>query len=65
MNVRYKIHTLSARAIISYARLENERYCFHLNTIDTRKCILRDAADEQEDNALFYQDHVRSEKTKY
>ena len=55
MNVRYKIHTLSARAIISYARLENERYCFHLNTIDTRKCILRDAADEQEDNALFYQ----------
>ena len=46
---------LSARAIISYARLENEQYCFQLNTIDTRKCIMRDAADEQDDNALFYQ----------
>ena len=37
MNVRYKIHMLSARAIISYARLENEQYTFQLNTIDTRK----------------------------
>ena len=46
---------LSARAIISYARLENEQYSFRLNTIDTRKCIMRDAADEQDDNALFYQ----------
>ena len=55
MNIRYKIHMLSARAIISYARLENEQYCFQLNTIDTRKCIMRDAADEQDDNALFYQ----------
>ena len=55
MNTRYKIHMLSARAIISYARLENEQYCFQLNTIDTRKCIMRDAADEQDDNALFYQ----------
>ena len=55
MNVRYKIHMLSARAIISYARLENEQYTFQLNTIDTRKCIMRDAADEQDDNALFYQ----------
>ena len=42
MNVRYKIHTLSARAIISYARLENEQYTFQLNTIDTRKCIMRE-----------------------
>ena len=50
MNVRYKIHMLSARAI-----LENEQYTFQLNTIDTRKCIMRDAADEQDDNALFYQ----------
>ena len=55
MNVRYKIHTLSARAIISYARLENEQYSFRLSMIDTRKCIMRDAADEQDDNALFYQ----------
>ena len=55
MNVRYKIHTLSARAIISYAREENGQYTFQLNTIDTRKCIMRDAADEQDDNALFYQ----------
>lgn len=46
---------LSARSLISYARLKNEQYTFQLNTIDTRKCIMRDAADEQDDNALFYQ----------
>ena len=55
MNIRYKIHNLSARSIISYARFENEQYIFRLSTVDTRKCILRDAADEQDDNALFYQ----------
>ena len=55
MNTRYKIHMLSARSLISYAREENNQYTFHLSKTDTRKCILRDASDEQDDNALFYQ----------
>ena len=55
MNTRYKIHMLSARSLISYARAENNQYTFHLSKPDTRKCIMREAADEQDDNALFYQ----------
>ena len=55
MNTRYKIHMLSARSLISYAREENNQYTFHLSKTDTRKCIMREAADEQDDNALFYQ----------
>ena len=46
---------LSARSLISYARAENNQYTFYLSKTDTRKCILREAADEQDDNALFYQ----------
>ena len=55
MNTRYKIHMLSARSLISYATAENNQYTFHLSKRDTRKCIMREAADEQDDNALFYQ----------
>ncbi len=55
MNTRYKIHMLSARSLISYAREEHDQYTFHLSKPDTRKCIMREAADEQDDNALFYQ----------
>ena len=55
MNTRYKIHILSARSLISYAREENNQYTFHLSKPDTRKCIMREAADEQDDNAMFYQ----------
>ena len=46
---------LSARSLISYAREENNQYTFHLSKSDTRKCIMRESADEQDDNALFYQ----------
>ena len=46
---------LSARSLISYAREEDDHYTFHLRKTDTRKCIMREAADEQDDNALFYQ----------
>ena len=46
---------LSARSLISYAREEHDQYTFHLSKTDTRKCIMREAADEQDDNALFYQ----------
>ena len=46
---------LSARSLISYAREEHDQYTFHLSKTDTRKCIMREAADVQDDNALFYQ----------
>lgn len=46
---------LSARSLISYTREENNQYTFHLSKTGTRKCIMREAADEQDDNALFYQ----------
>ncbi len=46
---------LSARSLISYAKEEHDQYTFHLSKTDTRKCIMREAADVQDDNALFYQ----------
>ena len=55
MQVRYMVHTLSARAIIGYAKENKNGYTFHLNRSATEKCFVRNTANEQEDNALFYQ----------
>lgn len=55
MSVYYKIHRLSARLVIGYARQENDgRYSFSLSAAATKKCILQ-GTEAQEDNALFYQ----------
>ena len=55
MSVYYKIHRLSARLLIGYARQENDgRYSFSLSAAATKKCILQ-GTEAQEDNALFYQ----------
>lgn len=54
MTRKYKIHTLSVRAILGYAVESGDRYTFRLDAGATRKCFLR-GGDEQEDNALFYQ----------
>ena len=51
---KYKIHTLSVRAILGYAVENGDRYTFRLDAGATRRCFLR-GGDEQEDNALFYQ----------
>lgn len=53
--MRYLIHRLSARAVLSYAKAEtDEHYSFHLDANATRRCIAY-GNNEQEDNALFYQ----------
>ena len=55
MSVYYKIHRLSARLMIGYARQENDgQYTFCLSEGATRKCILP-GTEAQEDSALFYQ----------
>ena len=54
-SVKYKIYRLSARAIISHGKVqENGYYSFELNRRETSKCILS-GVQEQDDNALFYQ----------
>ena len=55
MQTRYRIYSLSARAILSYARSEDDRYIFRLSSKATEKCKVYGAAHEQDDNALFYQ----------
>ena len=55
MQTRYRIYSLSARAILSYARSEDDRYIFRLSRKATEKCKVYGAAHEQDDNALFYQ----------
>ena len=53
--VKYKIYRLSARAIIGYGKEQADGYhSFELNKRETGKCILS-GAQEQDDNALFYQ----------
>ena len=55
MQTRYRIYSLSARAILSYAQAENDQYIFRLSRKATEKCKVYGAAHEQDDNALFYQ----------
>lgn len=55
MSLFYKIHRLSAQAVLGYAKAEEgERYSFHLSETMTSRCILP-GTDVQEANALFYQ----------
>ena len=55
MHTRYRIYSLSARAVLSYAQAEDDRYIFRLSRKATEKCKVYGAAHEQDDNALFYQ----------
>lgn len=51
----YQIYRLSARAVVGYAKLqENGQYAFQLDAACTDRCKIAGAV-EQEDNALFYQ----------
>ena len=53
--IKYKIHRLSARAVMGYAKETAQGiYSFHLNSAATEKCKAS-AQVEQDDNALFYQ----------
>ena len=53
--IKYKIHRLSARAVMGYAKETAQGiYSFHLNSAATEKCKTS-AQVEQDDNALFYQ----------
>ncbi len=53
--IKYKIHRISARAVMGHAVLEAEGfYTFNLNSSATRKCFTASQV-EQDDNALFYQ----------
>ena len=55
MPVKYKIRTLSARAIIGHAEAEDDRFVYCLSRSATVKCISRGASELQDDCALFYQ----------
>ena len=55
MAVKYKIRMLSARAIIGHAEAEDDRFVYHLSRSATERCVMRGAADTQDDCALFYQ----------
>ena len=53
--IKYKIHRLSARAVMGYAKETAQGiYSFHLNSAATEKCKASTQV-EQDDNALFYQ----------
>lgn len=52
---KYRIYELSARAVMSYALADGERYTFHLSRTATEKCKIKAAAHEQDSNALFFQ----------
>ena len=53
--IKYKIHRLSARAVMGYAKETAQGiYLFHLNGAATEKCKTSTQV-EQDDNALFYQ----------
>ncbi len=55
MDVYYKIHHVSAQAVLGYAAAEEgERFSFRLNASATKKCVLP-GPELQEDNALFFQ----------
>ena len=54
--VRYKIYTLSASALMAYAQEDAESgYAFALNAKATEKCKVLTALHEQQDCALFVQ----------
>ena len=54
--VRYKIYTLSASALMAYAQEDAESgYAFALNAKATEKCKVLTALHEQQDCALFFQ----------
>jgi len=54
--MNYKIYELSAKAIMHYAKINDDGiYSFRLNAEETRRCISFSAPQEQEDCALFYQ----------
>ena len=54
VSIKYKIHRLSARAVMGYAKETAQGiYSFHLNNPATEKCRAS-AQVEQNDNALFY-----------
>ena len=56
VRIKYKIYTLSARAVLSYAKERNDGiYSISLNITATEKCRVYSALYEQEDNALFFQ----------
>ena len=52
---KYRIYELSARAVMSYAVADGERYTFHLSRTAMEKCRIRSASHEQDSNALFFQ----------
>ena len=57
-HIRYKIHTISAQALIAYAKSNNadpDRYHYHLNKRETESTIVRQGETYQEDNAIFFQ----------
>jgi len=43
---KYRIYTLSARAVMSYAVAEDGQYTFHLNRTTTEKCRIKAASHE-------------------
>ncbi len=55
--IRYKIHMLSAQAILAYAKLTDDAdiYTIALNKRETESVILRHGETVQEDNAIFFQ----------
>lgn len=54
--VRYKIYTLSASALMAYAQEDAESgYAFALNAKATEKCRVLSSLHEQQDCALFFQ----------
>ena len=51
---RYRIYLLSAKSILSYAKEEGGAVTIALNRDATRRCVVSDR-QEQEENALFFQ----------
>ena len=57
-HIRYKIHTISAQALIAYAKGYNadpDRYHSHLNKRETERTIVRQGVTYQEANAILFQ----------
>ena len=52
---KYRIHQLSARAVMGYSKERPDGYySIELNSVATEKCKVS-GVTEQDDNALFYQ----------
>jgi len=52
---RYRIHELSARAVMSYAVEKNGIYKYNLDAAAVDHCLVSSATHEQDSNALFFQ----------